>query len=82
MELIELQALLATPKELIEAVKELEPVIPDYVCNIEPEDHRAIKHEQYRPWRDVEVATGVLDAGGNMTYRTEKKDVIRIPSFT
>lgn len=82
MEKEELDGLISTPKELVEAVTELTPVIPEYVYNIEPEDHRAVKDLTYRPWRDVEVATGVLDAASNMTYRTEKKDVHRIPSNT
>ncbi len=82
MELSELQTLLATPKDLVAKVTELAPVIPEYAFDIEPEQHRVVKDLAYRPWRDVDVATGVLDNKGQMTYRTEKKDVHRIPSST
>jgi len=82
MELSELQSLLLDPKKLVEKVTALAPEIPAYAFDIEPEDHRVVKDLGYRPWRDVEVATGVLDASGNMTYRTEKRDVHRIPSST
>ncbi|WP_183560653.1 phage portal protein [Mucilaginibacter sp. SP1R1] len=82
MELSELKALLTDPLKLVSAVKALEPVIPDYAYDLEPENHRVFKDLQYRPWREVEVATGVLDNLGNMTYRSEKRDVHRIPSST
>lgn len=82
MELSELQTLLDTPKELIAKVTELEPTIPGYAYDIEPEAHRVVKDLNHRPWRDVDVATGVLDDKGNMIYRAEKKDVHRIPSST
>ncbi len=82
MELIELQSLLTDPGKLVNTIEALKPVIPDYVYDIEPENHRVVKDLNYRPWRDVDVATGILDAEGNMTYRTERKDVHRIPSST
>ncbi|RQO79151.1 hypothetical protein DBR40_05370 [Pedobacter sp. KBW01] len=82
MEKEEIDGLIDTPKELVEAVTELTPEIPAYVYDIEPEDHKAVKDLNYRPWRDVQVATGITDAQGNMTYREEKKDVHRIPSNT
>lgn len=82
MELNELQSLLNDPAKLVNKVTELAPVIPDYVYNIEPEDHKVVKDLAYRPWRDVETPTGVLDDKGNMTYRTTPKDVHRIPSST
>jgi hypothetical protein len=82
MELSELQELLSDPKKLVEKIKASAPVLPDYIYDIEPENHKVVKDLNYRPWRDVEIATGVLDIAGNMTYRTEKRDVHRIPSAT
>jgi SPP1 family phage portal protein len=82
MEKEELEELLGDPKKLVETVTDLAPEIPEYVYDIEPENHKVVKDILYRPWRDVEIATGVLDASGNMTYRTEKRDVHRIPSNT
>jgi len=83
MEIEELQELLAgEPKKLVEKIVALAPTIPEYAFDIEPENHKVVKDQSYRPWRDVDVATGVYDAAGNMTYRTEKKDVHRIPSNT
>lgn len=83
MEIEELQELLAgEPKKLVEKIVALAPVIPEYAFDIEPENHKVVKDLNYRPWRDVDVATGVLDAQGNMGYRTEKRDVHRIPSNT
>ncbi|HYH13982.1 MAG TPA: phage portal protein [Flavisolibacter sp.] len=82
MELSELESLLDTPKELVEKVIHLTPDLPDYVFDLEPEDHKVVKDLNHRPWRDVDVATGVLDSNGNMTYRVEKRDVHRIPSST
>lgn len=82
MELSELQSLLSDPKKLVDKIQSLAPVLPDYIYDIEPENHKVVKDLNYRPWRDVDVATGVLDAAGDMTYRTEKRDVHRIPSAT
>lgn len=82
MELNELLTLLETPSDLVNKVKALAPQLPDYVFDLEPEDHRVVKNLTYRPWRDVDVPTGIVDAQGNMTYRTEKRDVHRVPSST
>lgn len=83
MEIQELQELLSgEPKKLVDKIISLAPEIPEYVFNIQPEKHRVVNDLSYRPWRDVDVATGVLDAQGNMGYRTEKRDVHRIPSTT
>jgi hypothetical protein len=82
MEVNELKELLSQPTKLVTKIKALAPVLPDYVFDLEPEDQRVVKDINYRPWRDVDVATGVLDAQGNMTYRTEKRDVHRLPSST
>jgi len=82
MEVTELLELISEPTKLVNKIKALAPVLPDYVFELEPEDQRVVKDFNYRPWRDVEVATGVYDAAGNMTYRTEKRDVHRLPSST
>lgn len=82
MEAEELQELLSDPKKLVDTVKALAPEIPEYVFDIEPEDHKVVKDLAYRPWRDIDEATGIYDDKGNMTYRSVKKDVHRIPSST
>lgn len=82
MEREELDKLLPDPKSLVEKVKALQPEIPEYVYDIEPENHKVVKDQQYRPQRDVEEPTGVYDDKGKMTYRTVKKEVHRIPSST
>jgi SPP1 family phage portal protein len=82
MELSELQNLLSDPKKLITEIEALKPEIPEYAYDLEPENHKVVKDLQYRPWRDVEIPTGLLDEKGDPTYRTDKKDVHRIPSST
>jgi len=82
MELTELLLLLKEPKKLVDTIIALAPVIPQEAYDIEPENHRVVKDLQYRPWRDVEEPTGVLDDKGNMTFRTVQKDVHRVPSNT
>lgn len=82
MEVEELKELLSDPKGLVEKVIALKPEIPEYAYNLEPELHKVVSDQQYRPMRDVEEPTGVYDDKGNMTYRTVKKEVHRIPSST
>ncbi|MBB6109729.1 Phage portal protein, SPP1 Gp6-like [Mucilaginibacter lappiensis] len=82
MELTELKALVSDPAKLIPALEALAPDIPEYVFHLEPEKHKVVDDLQYRPMKEVDVATGVLDTDGNMTYRKESKDVHRIPSST
>ncbi|MBE9586959.1 hypothetical protein IM792_21100 [Mucilaginibacter sp. JRF] len=82
MEISELQSLLGEPTKLISTIESLKPIIPDYAYNVEPENHKVVQDLQYRPWRDIEVPTGENDEQGNPKYRTEKKDVHRIPSST
>jgi hypothetical protein len=83
MELSELQALLATPKELVEKVTALAPVIPDQALKFHPEEHKVVTDKSYRPDRKVDVPTGEKDpATGDKLYRTETKPVHRIPSAT
>lgn len=81
MELTELQSLLSDTPKLISAIEDLKPEIPDYVFDIEPEDHK-VNTLEFRPKREVEVPTGVLGTDGAMTYRKEYKEVHRIPSST
>lgn len=82
MELSELQSLLSDPTKLVTKIKAIAPVIPDYAFNIEPEDHKVVKDLTYRPWRDVEVPTGLYNDKNEPMYRTEQRDVHRIPSST
>lgn len=82
MELAELTALIDDPTKLVSTIQSLAPVIPQYAYDIEPEDHKVVKDLCYRPWKDIDIATGLLDAEGKPTYRTEKRDVHRIPSST
>ena len=82
MELSELKELLNDPKKLVDKIKAIAPVLPDYIFDIDPETHKVVKDLQYRPFRDVDVPTGLVDAQGNPTYRTEQRDVHRIPSDT
>ncbi|WP_114937553.1 phage portal protein [Mucilaginibacter endophyticus] len=82
MEISELTALLADPLKLIPAIESLEPTIPAYAYDVEPENHKVVSDLSYRPWKEIDVANGVLDDKGNMTYRKEQRDVHRIPSST
>ncbi|NII81725.1 MULTISPECIES: phage portal protein [unclassified Pedobacter] len=82
MEKEELEALLDDPKKLVDAVTDLAPEIPDDAENFEPEQHRVVTDKQYRPDRQVDVATGQKDPAGNEIYRKETKAVHRIPSAT
>jgi SPP1 family phage portal protein len=82
MELTELQTLLSDVPKLVSKVEALKPAIPDYAYDIEPEKHKVVTDLQYRPFREIDVATGVLNDKGDMTYRKEQRDVHRIPSST
>jgi hypothetical protein len=82
MELSELTSLLEDPTKLVNKIKAIAPLLPDYIFDLEPELHRVVKDKTYRPYRDVEVPTGLVDAQNNPTYRTEQRDVHRIPSST
>ncbi|WPU91816.1 phage portal protein [Mucilaginibacter sabulilitoris] len=82
MELSEITSLLSEPVKLVSTIQALAPVIPEYAYDIEPEDHKVVKDLAYRPWKEIDIATGVLDNEGKPTYRTEHRDVHRIPSST
>lgn len=82
MELNELESLIADPKKLVDKVTALAPEIPESAIYFEPEQHKVVNDLNYRPNRKVEVPTGLVDAEGKPTYRTEYKDVHRIPSAT
>jgi SPP1 family phage portal protein len=82
MELSEINALLSDPKKLVDKISDLAPVIPEEAINFEPEQHKVVIDQTYRPNRAIDVPTGVLDADGNPTYRKEYRPVHRIPSAT
>lgn len=81
MEQLELDELIKDPKKLVDKVKALAPEISDAALNFEPENHKVTKTDN-RPMRPVEVPTGLDDAQGNPLYRTEYRDIHRIPSAT
>lgn len=82
MELTELQTLLSDPTKLVSTINALKPVIPAYAYDIEPEEHKVVKDLAYRPFREVQVDTGLVNEKQEPIFRTEFKDVHRIPSST
>jgi hypothetical protein len=81
MEQEELNTLLEDPTKLVNKLTAIAPVIPEAALNIQPENHKVFDITE-RPKRAVEVNTKVLDANGDPIYRTEYRDVHRIPSAT
>jgi SPP1 family phage portal protein len=81
MELTELKTLIDDPTKLVSKIKSLAPEIPEQALNFEPEKHGVTKIDK-RPNRPVEVDTGIVGTDGLPIYRTEYRDVHRIPSAT
>lgn len=82
MELSELQTLLNDPKKLVDKITALAPEIPEAAINFEPEQHKVVTDLTYRPFRKVDVPTGEVDGNKDPVYRSENRDVHRIPSAT
>jgi hypothetical protein len=82
MELTELQSLLSDVPKLISSIQALEPEIPAYAYDIEPENHKVVKDLAYRPWKEIDIDTGEVNDQQEKIYRKEHKDVHRIPSST
>lgn len=80
MELQELTELLGQPAKLVETITDLAPVIPEEALNFEPELHKVVVDTQYRPDRKVDVPDGTPQEGQEQKFRTETKQVHRIPS--
>jgi SPP1 family phage portal protein len=81
MELSELQSLLADPSKLANTIKELAPELDPESLKFNPETHN-VTTIAHRPKRAVEIPTGLVDANGDKIYKTEYRDVHRIPSST